>query len=308
MTEQSEHVLFVTLSNIGDAVMTTPVLTLLERRYQGALVDIVARPKTAPLFAHYPRLGRLIVKPPSESLPATLRHVAELRRQRYLAVLDLRSPVIPWLLRTGRRYVKRRSDDPDLHAVLDHVAVFDRTLPESAIPPLALWNDPAAIASVHKSAAGRGPLIGVGPGAQTASKIWPAARYAALVERVHRRHPDACFVLFGDERDAPLCRQVAEAPGAEVLDLSGRCSLAEVAAWLGVCSVFVGSDSGLGHIAAAMGTPTLTLFGGGNPVRYRPWHPSGRWIVAPKRDLNCLDVDRVQATLAPILASCPGQG
>lgn len=305
MAEKPERVLFVTLSNIGDAVMTTPVLGLLERRYPDALVDIVARPKTAPLFTHYPRLGRMIVKPPSESLAATLRHVAELRRQRYLAVLDLRSPVIPWLLRARQRYLKRRRDDPSLHAVLDHAAVFDPTLDESAIPALMLWIDDEVTASVAARAAGSGPLIGIGPGAQTPSKVWPADRYAALVQRLCQACPDARLVLFGDDRDRPLCRQIGEVPGLDVRDLSGRCSLQESAAWLGACTAFIGSDSGLGHIAAAMGTPTLTLFGGGNPVRYRPWHRAGRWLVAPRHDLARLEVAPVWAALAPLLAATP---
>ena len=79
-----------------------------------------------------------------------------------------------------------------------------------------------------------------------------------------------------------------------------------MAAILERAAVFVGNDSGLGHIAAAVGTPTLTVFGPGDPSRYHPWGPYADWIVADGNDLRQLDPLIVAARL-PALLSGPNQ-
>ena len=81
------------------------------------------------------------------------------------------------------------------------------------------------------------------------------------------------------------------------LDVSGRTTLNTAAALLARASVFVGNDSGLGHMAAALSIPTLTLFGPGEPQRYRPWGPHARIMLAPNRNLNELSVAAVATEL-----------
>jgi len=62
---------------------------------------------------------------------------------------------------------------------------------------------------------------------------------------------------------------------------------------LRLATLFVGNDSGLGHLAAAVATPTCTVFGPGNPQRYHPWHPQGRWLQGPGGRLAVLSPDTV---------------
>jgi ADP-heptose:LPS heptosyltransferase len=63
-----------------------------------------------------------------------------------------------------------------------------------------------------------------------------------------------------------------------VINLAGKTSLLQTAAVLAQAQLLVGNDSGIGHIAAAMNTPTVTVFGPGDPARYHPYHPQARWI------------------------------
>jgi len=306
---EDERVLFVTLSNIGDAVMTTPVLALLEAAYPTARIDIVAREKTAPLFAGHPKLGELIVKPRTHTLAERLAYVRRLRGRRYLAVVDLRSPFVPWLVRARRRHGKRRRDRADRHAVLDHVAVFARHLAPDAIPETRLWIPATARADVARRLPPGGTAIGIGPGAQNPHKIWPADRYAALVARLAEIVDDPVAVLLGDARDAERAADLARAAAIPTIDLAGRTDLPLTAAWLERCAAFVGNDSGLGHMASAVGTPTLTLFGPGQPARYRPWGARARWLVADDEDLERLSVQAVADALGElVVGSTPRAG
>jgi ADP-heptose:LPS heptosyltransferase len=135
--------------------------------------------------------------------------------------------------------------------------------------------------------------LGIGPGAHWPPKIWPAARFTELVGELRTEFNG--IVLFGDEADTALAAGIAEASPLPCVNLCGRTTVLEAAAALGRCAGFVGNDSGLGHLAAAMGTPTLTLFGPGDPARYRPWGPEAAWIEAPGRDLERLGADVVAA-------------
>lgn len=85
------------------------------------------------------------------------------------------------------------------------------------------------------------------------------------------------------------------------VDLCGRSSLLQAAAVLERCRVLVGNDSGLGHMASAVGTPTLTVFGPGQPGRYHPWGPWARWVVAPGKSLERLAPEVVVEQLLTLL-------
>jgi ADP-heptose:LPS heptosyltransferase len=122
------------------------------------------------------------------------------------------------------------------------------------------------------------PVIGLGPTANWDGKIWPAERFAALFRGLEERFPGARPAVFGGP--GPGERDCAGAlltllPGAT--DLVGCLSLPEAAACLARCMIFVGNDSGLMHLAAAAGVPTLGLFG---PTPASEYAPSGRSTAA----------------------------
>jgi len=85
------------------------------------------------------------------------------------------------------------------------------------------------------------------------------------------------------------------------VNLAGETGLLEATAVLARASVFVGNDSGLGHLASAVGTPTLTLFGPGQPERYRPWGEQARWLTSPENDLNRLSAEDVAGKVRLLL-------
>ena len=80
-------------------------------------------------------------------------------------------------------------------------------------------------------------------------------------------------------------------------NLAGKTDLLQAAAILEQAQLFVGSDSGLGHLAAASGTATLTVFGPGDPERYHPWHPQACWVQSENDEIDGITVSQVADTI-----------
>ena len=309
--KEQQRLLFVTLSNVGDALMTIPTLNVMHSLYPEAIVDIVARERTTEIFTHYPHLGTLITKPRTDRLRDYFPYVRRLRQRRYNFVVDLRSPIVPFFVRADNRAIKRRVDDFSCHAVLDNLSILDRSVRvTSLVPDHDVWlsaheRNKASdlLASLDSEA-----FIAIGPGANSAHKIWPVEHYYHLITELAAAHPACSFVLFGDRGDQAICQELVGQLEFPVLDLSARTSLLEAAAVLERARLFIGNDSGLGHLASAVRTPTLTVFGPGHPIRYRPFGERARWLVAPDQDLSKLTVDEVrQAALAILKAPAPAQ-
>jgi ADP-heptose:LPS heptosyltransferase len=301
MADPVRHILLVTLSNIGDAVMTTPVMEALHGKHPQAVMDIVADPRSSELFAHCPYRDRVIHRDKQQGWQGSLALVRDLRRSRYGLIVDLRTDGLAWLLRGRRRLTRHGARRPEGHAVERHMEVIRRHVGTAGIPPTRLWFDGREQEFAGRTLAGLPGRrwLALGPGARWEPKRWPPGSFRELVQR--RQEDFDAVVLLGSQADAGSCHILADGLPLPCLDLAGRTGLLEAAALLSHMSLFIGNDSGLGHLAAAVGTPTLTLFGPGEPQRYRPWNPRGRWLQSPNRDIRTLPVTCVADAVTQLL-------
>ena len=132
------------------------------------------------------------------------------------------------------------------------------------------------------------PLVAVhaGAGAFSPARRWPLERYAHVVERLTTQLK-CSVVLVGGREEAGIGAALRAAGRAgRVLDLTGRTTLGQLAAVLARCAVFVGNDSGVMHLATAVGASVLALFGPSNHRAWGPWTPSGKSVVL-RADLPC---------------------
>ncbi|HHQ42442.1 MAG TPA: glycosyltransferase family 9 protein [Chromatiales bacterium] len=304
-----ERVLFVTLSNIGDAVLTTPALEAVHRRFPQARVDLVADPRSAELFARCPYLGETLLRRKRAGWRAELALLRRLRRRRYALAVDLRTELLAWLVRARERRTRRGARPLGPHAAEAHLGVVADLL-DGPPPPARVWlaEHDRRLAAALLGGLPEGPLLALAPGANWPPKIWPAERFAELARALAPRF--AGVVLVGGPGDRERTAAVAAALGGTlpVADLAGRTGLLGAAAVLERCALLVGNDSGLGHMAAAVATPTVTVFGPGEPGRYRPWGPAAEVVVAPERDLGRLAPGPVAEAAARALAAAPPRG
>jgi heptosyltransferase-3 len=263
-----KKILFITSNRLGDAVLSTGLLAWLAENYPEARFTIACGPYASGLFRAAPRLERLIVL----KKQSWNRHWLGLWRDcvntRWDMIVDLRNSVASRLLRAGRRaYGGKHSGQ---HKVIEHARVLDIAPP----PAPQVWLDAAAEMEAARIMPPDRPVLALGPAANWACKQWPVVRFAELAERLTKSGgllSGADVLVVADEKEreqiAPLLHSIHAARRIELL---GR-ELAVVAACLKRAKLFVGNDSGLMHLAAAAGTPTLGLFGPGYEEIYGPW-------------------------------------
>ena len=291
--------LVITLSNIGDLVMTTPVLEALHQRYPAAPIDVIADRRSSALLQATPYIGEIFHRDKRAGWSHQLSWLRRLRERRYDAIVDLRTPFLPWLLRASKRMTKPRRSR-STHAVEQH---FDAIRPlTNDIPPgpckLYLGDAQRQRASELLRALPGQRWLAIGPGANWPGKRWAPQHYQQLVAALANEF-DAVIVLgSGDDLDQPFDTATLALPA---LDLIGVTDLQTVAAVLAKMRAFVGNDSGIGHIATAVACPVVTVFGPGEPRRYRPWGRHASVVEAPGQDLAVLSAEPVADAVTKLL-------
>ncbi len=295
----THRILIVTLSNIGDAVMTTPVLSVLNQLYPDARIDLVCDPRSAALFVSCPYLGHLHVRDKQSGWIGYLQLIAQLRQVRYDLVVDLRTDFLASLLKANIRFYKlKRAQARHLHAVEKHLSAI-RTLVGEVTPRLVLWTSSADQARVSRQFPITGTWLAIGLGANFAGKRWPVDRYVAVANAL-MGHVDG-VVLLGSVAERELAQCFVRQSHLPVLDATGQLSLSQSYALLKQCCAFLGNDSGLGHMAAAAGLPSLTLFGPGEPARYVPWSRAAWFIQDAEQNILGISVHLVVRQMHQLL-------
>ena len=290
------RILFVTSSRIGDAVLSTGLLDHLLHQYPDARFTVACGPVAAGLFTHMPRLERLIVFDKRRYA----RHWLGLWWQCVFTcwglVVDIRASALAWLLPTRRRAVMRKRPG---HKTVQLAGILGLNPP----PLPVAWTGPADHAKAEALLPAGGPVIALGPTANWSGKVWPAERFVALFQALRAGPlPGArALVLAGPgAHERAMAKPVLDAL-PDAIDASGTLNLSEAAACLTRAAIFIGNDSGLMHLAAATGTPTLGLFG---PTPSGEYGPAGRATaiaVSADRTMAGLSVDAALAAAETLL-------
>ncbi|HJW09948.1 MAG TPA: glycosyltransferase family 9 protein [Holophagaceae bacterium] len=272
---------------VGDAAMQLPVLRLLRELEVGPLV--VWGPKlTVGLVENTWFCDATL---PDEGRPGVLELARTLRRHRAARSIHFPKSLRPALAAFLARVPERIGVDESLAGPFNTVsgpfwdaegpflqryhAVLKKAFPQAGPMPFADFDPGLAI---NRPAA---PYLCLMPGSTWPSKAWPVAHFRSLALKAQSE--GFAVVILGTPNEASICAEVA---GSEALDLCGRTSLKEAAAWLRGASVALGNDSGLSHLAAACSTPTLALFGSTDPGGSTPWGPRAR-ARSERHGLTC---------------------
>jgi ADP-heptose:LPS heptosyltransferase len=262
------RILFITSSRIGDAVISCGILERLRRDNPSARFTIACGAVAEGLFTRLPNLERLIVFEKENFDLHWLRLWTKLATHLWDLVVDVRGSGISLLLLARRRKILRGGRRPGRR--YEQLAA---SMGFSPAPLPVTWTAPADDARAA-ALLPQGPIIALGPTANWSGKVWPAENFIALFNALATRIPGAQAAIFagpGETERAMAAPVLAAIPGA--IDLVGKLTLPEVAACLRRSQIYIGNDSGLMHIAAAAGTPTLGLFG---PTPAHEYSPAGR--------------------------------
>lgn len=293
-------ILFITSSRIGDAVISCGILEKLRLDYPSARFTIACGTVAEGVFARFPALERLIVFEKERFDLHWLKLWAKVAPHLWDLVVDVRGSGVSLFLATKRRKILRGGRRPGRrYAQLGAAFGF------SPAPLPVAWTAPDDDA---KAAAllGDGPIIALGPTANWDGKIWPPERFIALYQALAPLIPGARPAIFGGPGAAEAGRAapvLAALPDA--VNLTGNLTLPEAAACLRRAKIFIGNDSGLMHLAAAAGTPTLGLFGRSKASEYAPAGARTAIAVAPgpegEAPMEGLTVDAVLEAACSLL-------
>jgi len=276
------NILIIKPGAVGDLLQMTPVIRALRNYSPGAAVSfLVGSVATAELFRNDPRVSETIVfdrDGKHRSLSSQLELRRMLRNRRYDLVLNFqRSNLKAWFLASAafpcRVLVYHKVKDRTVHAVENYLETLAPLGITDADTDLELGLDDASRAYAQDLFSSQGldatPVVALNPGATHAVNRWPTARFAELVDLIAERHM-AKAVIVGGPDDVPLAREIVALSRSKPLSLSGKTSLLQLGAVLERCRVLVSGDTGPLHMATAVRTKTIALFGAADPVRTGP--------------------------------------
>ncbi|MCX7606789.1 MAG: glycosyltransferase family 9 protein [Bacteroidia bacterium] len=296
--------LFVRLSSMGDVVLTTPLIRALAEHIPNAEIHFLTRASYLPLVAHHPLLAGVHSWPPSE----------EVRQQTWEGVIDLHKNLRTLSLRWKLRYRKFTTFSKEnwqkwwmvrkrLPISLSHVV----TRYSAALEPWGISPEKVGPAEVHvppfiqervrrelHEAAQEGEgWLAVGLGGTYDTKKWPIAYYKELLTQLGWP-----IILLGGAMERAAAETLAQTLPGPVIVGAGRYSLLETAAAIREAAILLSHDTGTAHLGAAVGTPTVVLWGNTVPeLGMTPWQVQHLNIEA--RHLSCRPCSKLG------FASCP---
>lgn len=299
------RILLVQLADIGDLILTTPALTALREARPDAHLTLLTSAHAAPILEGTGLVDAILTLERQQMnssaaffRPANLRRLWRLRGAPFEAAVffhhftlrlgTFKFALIAWM--SGARriigldqgngwFLTERVQDEGFGA--RHQAQYWLDLAArlgadpSPRPARAAFSEvlPAALPPTRA----RRVVIHPGSGGYSLARRWDAAQFAAVADKLHQED-GVEIVLVGGHSDG--AEAVRAAMRSEALDLSGKTSLGELAAVIRSADLFIGADSGVMHLAAAVGTPVVAIFGPSNADAWGPWTPEGRsWVV-----------------------------
>ncbi len=296
---------------VGDAVMSLPALEAVRANFPSSSLTVLAKPWVLPLFEGHPMVDQVVPFDKGEGgftgLGEMARVIRLIRKKRFdLAILFQNAFEAALLAYLGgiRFRVGYRTDGrgPLLtHGVIRDNKVLKVHQVEYYLSILRGMGWPAtgrnptvhvgekdlerAVNLLASSGIGETEsLIGLGPGAMFGgSKRWPPDRFARIGDRAAEQW-GARVLLFGSARERDICEAVCQGMGRAPLNLCGRTSLGQAMGLIRLCHLFVTNDSGLMHISAALGVPTVAIFGSTDP---HATGPRGSRVTTVRHEVEC---------------------
>lgn len=301
-----KRILVIKLRYLGDVLLGTPILAGLRTAFPKAHLSMLVNPGTETMIAENPHLDEVLIAERAGSPLRQFRFAVALRRRRFDIVLDLtdgdRAAILSRLtgaaIRVGFNREGRWRGRLYTHVVpvgaqpIPMVRQHLMSLEMLGIPVTPL-SPVLKVRPADESAAGSAlsaleiapgeRFVAVHPGARWWFKSWPAARFASLIDYIQGKL-GIKVVLLGGIADREIAEAILDQVETGCRSLVGRLTILELAGLLRQAALFVGNDNGPMHIAAAMGTPVVGLFGPADP---RIWGPAGQGHATLYKGIDC---------------------
>ncbi|MBT9431440.1 putative lipopolysaccharide heptosyltransferase III [Candidatus Sodalis endolongispinus] len=297
-------ILLIKLRHHGDMILTTPVINNLRQHYPAAEIDVLLYQETAPMLAHHPAIAHIHVVDRQWKKQGLLRQLKQeyalaqtLRARHYDLVINLadqwRSAIVALLSvaaqRIGFDYTKRRSflwrlahnhlvttaNHARLHTVEQNLSILDPLNLAITDRRSSMYYAAADKASGETKLCEQGvtgDYIVIQPTSRWLYKCWDDAKMAQLIDGLASSRLPVVLTAAPDEHERQMVAHIISlCRGVKPINLAGQLSLAQLAAVIDGARLFIGVDSAPMHMAAALNTPCVALFGPTKLQHWRPW-------------------------------------
>ena len=299
------NLLLIKLRYIGDVLLATPTVHAIKAARPDVRVTMMVNRGTENALSGNPDIDEIVVLDKGY-LAAQWRLIAGLRRRRFDTVIDLtdgdRSAFLSWISGApvrigfndehrwrGRCYTQVIEPVPGVRHRIDRDLETLKLMDiQAGSKDPQLWLTPEEENSADQLLDQLGvqrsqSIVILQPGARYWFKAWPPERFAELADRLTSRY--GCQVLIGgSDQDIDLAQQIRQMTKSNPVIMAGRTTIKQFAAIAKKSVLFVGSDSGAMHIASAVGTPVVALFGPSSP---REWGPRGGPVEVLYKEIDC---------------------
>lgn len=315
-------------NQMGDFILASPLFANLARAFPGAAIDYLASPVQAEVAGLVPEIRRVWLLEGRGIVGRgrrVLSLVRSLRQERYDLALCIvtvsystTSALLLSLSSARFRVAGRIAQSPRGRSLFHREIAIpegfhetDRALAHLAALGIAPGQRTARLVATREEIETAGyllaalgwregdVLVGIHPGAGKAPNRWPAAHFGEIARRLLARE-GVRVLLFAGPKEEPLLDAMDVPPGRRVARMTGL-SLRQVAGLASRLTLYLGNDTGTLHLAAALGVPTLGLYGPTDPAIWAPVSPVGHTIRAPGHDLARLHPDTVDSLLETML-------
>lgn len=284
-------VLFITLSNIGDAVLTTPALSAILENFKDAEITLIVSPRAADIFKDDPHFKKIIIYRKDSPPGRKMALIKTLRGEDFDLLVDFKDTMLPFLLYAKKKTPIFKKPPAYIKSMKDrHLWKLRQALPgisEKEYKPLVIVPEQTVktVAELLKAngISENDKIISVSPGARSHTKQWIKEGFLDACKRCVKEL-GVKVVLVGDQQDLRVCSVIMREAGPGVTDLCGKTGLKELAAILKRSSLLITNDSAPMHIAWAVNTPVVAVFG---PTDYAKYGPRGAHDIIIRKELAC---------------------
>jgi len=266
------RILVITLSNVGDIILTSPVVEALLSEFPGAKLDVMVGPRGKEIFENHEKISDIIIYDKKTSPIQKFSLFLKLRSKKYSLVADLRNTVLPLVL--GAKYntsIFRHAKGEITHKKHVHLSRLedmgiDTSGGEFNIP---IKDKDREYARAFLNPLKERPFVVVSPGAKSHVKRWPLKHFARLADLIKKNLAHE-IVLIGDETDRIVIGRILFYMKSAPLNLIEKTNVAQLAYIIKKSKLLITNDSAPLHIASAVGARILAFFG---PTDFREYGP-----------------------------------
>ncbi len=296
------RVLIITSARFADAVNSTGVLEQLRLQYRHAQFTIACGASSGGLFAHFPNLERLVLVDKGNQDFRKFHVWRKLVTRSWDLTVDIRgSEITNFMISSRRKIIKGDRDARQYRQLAAALNISPAPLPH-------IWTNAADYVEAERLLPAGAPIIGICPTASERRKMWPVERYVETFMALRDKLPEARAAVFASASDSEryVCAElVAAIPNA--INLARNIAIPQLAACSTRLALMIGNDTGLPHVSAAAGTPTLSLFTSPRAATFAPVGPRTAALAATSEPsempMQALDVKTVVAAAISLLQS-----